>query len=1065
MATKRINPRRKILIVFFAVALILFSLIFLFKSSFTNLFAIFPTEEKVEMPSVSEGQEVVYLGYKYSNNSNVIVKTKKEVSCKWKPDSIDDGWKECETIFEIENLGQEKPKITNPDIQFDFEKQNIRNLHLSYSTSFDVVEEKVLEVGSTAVDSPDAEQGPAGGITGGAIYEPESNSVEENPAKFKEVTIKKREFYDFSPMVAKIEFPSNSTEENITTENETFIEENVSNAEIALGNDSFENFSETETESVGENKSENSQALEPDVSENESLAEESLNPTSSEAVSEEPPTPENPMQDETIPPEDYEKKGSGSFLTPLIIKPTENEENALFVKTSKPFAIKVNFEIPKYASNQFDFKLIQDRFKAAIDPDVSPCSDLDTPGTYTLNQDISSEETCFTVSEDNIVLDCQGHAINHSTSGGGGSAVFVSSDNAVIKNCVIFSSAHGMPEELAVSLYAVNNITIQASNITVTGISAYGIYAQTSSNLNLVNNTINNSGTYGAGVYFESSQENFVYGNFVSIEGFESPAIYLNEVHDSVIENNFLFIYGNSSYGIYLYSDSLNNLASKNDISVLGNNSYGIYLSGDCSNNILNGNFVQTSGERSSTIQVLSDRNNLTANELVTFGYQSYGIFLGDEASDNFVDGSSVLTSGIEGHGVYVGNNCRNFVINGANLKTLNSSAHSIYVAGNSNFSVFDSVLNSSFNNTSDFNMGSLAGGGVWNFTNVSFSDKAWSDGVNATLNVGWYLDVLTNYADGSSAANVNVTARDVNGTPRFSELSKVDGEISTKVLLEYIQSGSNNLIYHSNYSLNASLPDRSENLFKSINLTGNKAVNFVFTRSSKSNIGAGGTSGTGSTETENSSGTVVQCKPSWTCSKWSDCVGGNQTRICVNANLSCNVDKPEEKRSCNEKRKTLFDITLELPKKEISPSENLVGSIGLINLGLPGKINVSLVYQIKDSTNQTVYTETEVALVETQTEFIKTFKNLKLTEGPYTLIVNLMYEGQLEPATAEAQFNVIKSEESPTSNTLIYVEISVVVVLVGFFVIWLIFRKRSKVDKNSSFKSEDSAKNGGVIN
>lgn len=63
------------------------------------------TENVAETFSIASSnvEERERLGYKFANNSNVILSTNNYVSCAWKPDNVDDGWKMCEAVFEVEN--------------------------------------------------------------------------------------------------------------------------------------------------------------------------------------------------------------------------------------------------------------------------------------------------------------------------------------------------------------------------------------------------------------------------------------------------------------------------------------------------------------------------------------------------------------------------------------------------------------------------------------------------------------------------------------------------------------------------------------------------------------------------------------------------------------------------------------------------------------------------------------------------------------------------------------------------------------------------------------------------
>ena len=126
--------------------------------------------------------------------------------------------------------------------------------------------------------------------------------------------------------------------------------------------------------------------------------------------------------------------------------------------------------------------------------------------------------------------------------------------------------------------------------------------------------------------------------------------------------------------------------------------------------------------------------------------------------------------------------------------------------------------------------------------------------------------------------------------------------------------------------------------------------------------------------------------------------------------------------------------------KKEVSLGGEITSTVGLINLGVPGKINASIFYQIKDQFNEVVYNETEIVLVETQIEFIKTIDVSKLTKGNYRLIATLNYSGQKQPAQAEDTFTIVNPSGLSSSNTLIIYSVLIISISVAL-VLW-IYRK-----------------------
>lgn len=159
-------------------------------------------------------------------------------------------------------------------------------------------------------------------------------------------------------------------------------------------------------------------------------------------------------------------------------------------------------------------------------------------------------------------------------------------------------------------------------------------------------------------------------------------------------------------------------------------------------------------------------------------------------------------------------------------------------------------------------------------------------------------------------------------------------------------------------------------------------------------------------------------CLTSWKCTEWSQCADGKQQRVCSKESPLCYAsekDKPSETQDCNgninpilknEIPQTLFDINIKAVKSIMLKKEKFSAVVKLMNLGQPGQVNATVKYTIMDSQNNMVYQETQIVLVETQTEFIKEF-SLDMAIGTYTITADLSYNGQIEPAQSVDNFEV----------------------------------------------------------
>src|SRR4030042_6062151 len=100
------------------------------------------------------------------------------------------------------------------------------------------------------------------------------------------------------------------------------------------------------------------------------------------------------------------------------------------------------------------FLLIKAPYWGADTPykNISSCMPLNqSDSVYYLMQDVSSNETCFSISADNITLDCQGHIINYSASDTGYG--LISTYNLTsIKNCILAEASNTTGNKYAVYL-------------------------------------------------------------------------------------------------------------------------------------------------------------------------------------------------------------------------------------------------------------------------------------------------------------------------------------------------------------------------------------------------------------------------------------------------------------------------------------------------------------------------------------------------------------------------------------------------------------------------------------
>jgi len=327
--------------------------------------------------------------------------------------------------------------------------------------------------------------------------------------------------------------------------------------------------------------------------------------------------------------------------------------------------------------------------------DISTCRPLNVTGTYyNLTANVTSATTCFSVTAQNVTLDCNGYWINYSTGGTANTYGVYSTgrDNITIKNCNIFDGnwTSSIASRYGIYFTSTNNGTILNNFVNVSNSNAiylynygenynnltsnkalsnssYGIYIYNNSNNILVNNTGISNSNYGIVLAAVSNNtltnntgiSNSSRGIYLSLSFNNTLNSNIGTTNSSVVGNsgirvdnsqdNIFFLnsaLSNSSYGIYFYNNSNNVLINNNGIS---NTSYGIYVYLS-SNNTFYGN-NGTSNSNYGIYILSSSNNNLTNN----FGISnsSYGIYLSSSNKNNLTNNTGTSNSD---YGVYLNN-------------------------------------------------------------------------------------------------------------------------------------------------------------------------------------------------------------------------------------------------------------------------------------------------------------------------------------------------------------------------------------------------------------------------
>jgi hypothetical protein len=330
--------------------------------------------------------------------------------------------------------------------------------------------------------------------------------------------------------------------------------------------------------------------------------------------------------------------------------------------------------------------------------------------------------------------------------------------------------------------------TTCTGNISTSGASAYGIYANNSgtNSTNTVNMTGNITTTGGAyGIYLRNAGSGTSNSNTVNMTGnittsaSSAYGISLYNVNGSNNTNTVnmtgnISTSGANGYGIYLYNSGTSNNNTVNmtgNISTTGNTAYGIYL-------------THTATPSSGTSN--SNTVNMTGN-ISTTGNTAYGIYLFQTTGSNNSNNSNTVnmtgnisTSGASGYGIYlrnvIGSNNSNTVNMTGNITTSGSSAYGIILYSFSGSNNTDTV-----NMTGNISTSGASGYGIYSNTDGSF--------ITNTVNIAG--NITTN---GNSADAIFLTT---SGTNNINTVN-MTGNISTSHATAYginlfIESGTSN--------------------------------------------------------------------------------------------------------------------------------------------------------------------------------------------------------------------------------------------------------------------------------
>ncbi len=313
---------------------------------------------------------------------------------------------------------------------------------------------------------------------------------------------------------------------------------------------------------------------------------------------------------------------------------------------------------------------------------LTNCQEIDEPGSYLLQNDVSSEGTCFTITANDILLDGNGKSIESTV----GSAIVFSgaSENNTIQNADINAGTSDCDDGTyycsgIVFVSTSNNDVVEGNTINAPG---YGVDFEGSSlNSTIFNNIItldygycinfgsssyngnisgNSLTSSGYGIYSSSSSGDFIYNNVISSTYYSGISLG-SPTNDRIFENT---IYSFDDAGLYFSFISSGNIISSNSIE--SNNYVGIMFYGASLNNVINGSNnimagvgVCNYGDYACSGIVYgstSTNDRIDGNNIIS--YQGAGVGFGGFVNSSTVTNNILAGGAGDGCGLFIGNDC-----------------------------------------------------------------------------------------------------------------------------------------------------------------------------------------------------------------------------------------------------------------------------------------------------------------------------------------------------------------------------------------------------------------------
>jgi len=299
----------------------------------------------------------------------------------------------------------------------------------------------------------------------------------------------------------------------------------------------------------------------------------------------------------------------------------------------------------------------------------------------TMDQNVTTTATCFSVTANDVTLDCAGYLINFSTTTPGSAITITDQDNITIKNCVIEEGATSGTS--AINIDNSVNITIQNNSIITYGAGVEGVEYLDSNNSLIINNTITT--TNNAYTLSMSGQDTNITNNtLTATDGIGIRVVWAFGTRDYYEGNTII---GNPLEVIGIDVDGSNNTFFNNDVFVDGITAFGVRLSSSDWNLLDSNNLTATNTEGIGIkITGTSDNNTLLNNNITATTVDEFEIF--DETGDSYTN--FLIYNNSFGEILWLDNGSGSFIRNltldgiiglntsifiGENISSLNTSA------------------------------------------------------------------------------------------------------------------------------------------------------------------------------------------------------------------------------------------------------------------------------------------------------------------------------------------------------------------------------------------------------